>query len=775
MEEHAAPAVEQPEGGEVGKSNTKLRFLLLLLFPLFFSPALFQPSLPRAEETAPLHTGPTSLSEPSNPDNAAASPAHPASPPAAASPTTRAAPSTGAPPPGPDTVTLDPVIVTAPRIPSEAERVPAAVTVIEKEDIQQGRPTVTLDDALVQAPGVVVSNRFNFAQDLRIAIRGFGARSAFGIRGIQVYVDGIPHTLPDGQSQIDSIDPGFVERIEVMRGPISALYGNSSGGMINIVTQDGPEEPFIETDTVLGEYGLWKSLVKGGGRSGRANGFFGVSRLETGGFRAHSRAESWKMTGKLRCDIDADSDLTLLVDSVYSPELQDPGGLTLQQAQADPGRASPLGLLFDTGETVTGGRWGLLYRGAPASNRNLEAVAYYGLRDLDSAIPFRFVELDREVFGGRIQYDVTGEIPGIPGNDGAADVAGDAGAGGVTHHLFVGVDLQRQDDDRLNFDNREGSPGDTLLLDQNERVTSVGAYLQDDVGLTDTLSVVAGGRYDRVSFEVDDRLASDGDDSGSKTFDQLTGRLGLNYLFRPDLRMYANVAQSFETPTATELVNRPEGGGGINPDIEPQKAVNYEVGLKGTPGGRATTFELALFYIQLEDELIAFRDVTDRVFYRNAGKSRRIGAELGLGMETAEGLKVKLAYTYLNAEFETYVKNGINLEGNRVPGLPTHQVYAEVLYEHPGGFYAGIEALHAGGSYVDDENTLESSAYTVANLRAGYDKPVGNWRISPFVGVENLFDESYSGNVRINASGGRYFEPAPGLNVYGGIGIGYHW
>ncbi|MEZ4599603.1 MAG: TonB-dependent receptor [Syntrophotaleaceae bacterium] len=479
-----------------------------------------------------------------------------------------------------------------------------------------------------------------------------------------------------------------------------------------------------------------------------------LSRLQIDGFRDHSEAESWKDVRQVRVDLDDVSDATFSVSLLDSPKLQDPGGLDRQQAEDDPRQAAPLSLRFDTGEEVSQQRVGLVYRRAMTLNQNLEALAYYGARRLDSAIPFRFIDLDREFFGAGIKYDRTLELLGL------------------SHRWFIGADLQRQIDDRRNFDNQGGAPGETLLLDQKEEVTSLGVYLQDEIRLSKKWSLVAGGRFDSVNFDIDDHLRADGDDSGTRDFHQTTGRIGVTWLPRPDWQLYTSIAQSFETPTATEVVNRPQGGGGINPDIEPQKAISYEIGLKGLGDGPFTC-SLALFHIRLEDELIAFRDPTDRVFYRNAGESRRNGLELGLKRDITEGFEINLAYTYLDAEFDSYEKNGLDLNGNQVPGLPKHQVFGEIVYEHPSGFYAALESLWVGESYADDENTVKSERFVLVNLRTGVTKNFGRWRISPFLGAENLLDESYSSNVRINASGGRYFEPGPGVNLYGGIRIAY--
>jgi len=456
----------------------------------------------------------------------------------------------------PSAKAVDTVVVTASRISSPIGEIPAAVTVIEKDEIQSAQPTVTLRESLVGVPGVFVQNDTNFAQDVRISIRGFGSRSAFGIRGIQIYVDGIPQTLPDGQSQVDTIDMGEVQRIEVMRGPVSALYGNSSGGVINITTEDGPENPFAELRTVGGEFGLWKMQARGGGQSGRANYLLNVSHVQVSGYRDHSRAESWRWNGKVRFDLAENSDITLLLNSVYSPELEDPGGLTEEQARTDPAQASPLSLQFDTREKVGDARGGLVYRNELNEHHQIEAAGYYSYRTLDNAIPFRFVELGRDVLGGRIQYELRGSLFRL------------------AHQVLAGTEVQYQNDDRRNFDNVDGRAGPVLLLDQREEVTNVGVYVQERLKLSERWSAVLGGRYDNVRFSIHDHLTTDGDDTGSKTFDQATGRVGLIYGLMPSIDIYAGIAQAFETPTTTELVNQPLGGGGINSDLEPQKSVN---------------------------------------------------------------------------------------------------------------------------------------------------------------------------------------------------------
>ncbi len=650
---------------------------------------------------------------------------------------------------------LPPIVVTAPRVETSITDVPAAISVVGTEDIQLGQPTLGLDESLARIPGIFSQNRFNFAQDLRVSIRGFGARAAFGIRGIKILVDGIPATLPDGQSQVDSLDLGSAERVEVMRGPASALYGNASGGVISVTTEDGPETSFVEGRITLGEYDLWKLQLKSGGQAGPMNYLISASRLEYGGYREQSDTESVVFNSKFRFDIDESSDLTAVINIVDSPRADDPGGLSRANVEENRRAAAAVNLSNNTGEEVSQQRFGLVYRRDFGDLHELQINGYITARQFRGAIPFRVIEFDRYFGGGGLQYSYHGDLFGR------------------SSRLTVGIDVQHQSDRRQNFNNVNGEPGETLRLNQDERVTSVGPYIQEELDLLDQLTLVLGGRYDYVRFKVDDFLTSNGDDTGSRTFDQVTGRFGLIYRPSPTINAYINISQSFETPSTTELVNRPDDLDGLNPDIEPQKAVNYEIGVKGQAFKRLR-YEFALFYIDLEDELISFEE-NGRTFFRNAGESRRYGVELGLGLQVFDGLRASFAYTYLNAEFDEFLKEGVELGGNEVPGLPPHQVHGELFYQHASGLYGGIDILYVSEFFVTDENDEQNDAYTVANVRLGYEYLWENWLFAPFLGVQNLFDEKYNSNVRINAFGGRFFEPAPELNVYGGINVAYNW
>lgn len=653
---------------------------------------------------------------------------------------------------------IDEIVVRATRLEKPLGRIPAAVSLVTKNDIQLGRQQLGLDESLSAVPGVFIQDRYNFARDLRISVRGFGARSAFGIQGVKILVDGIPETLPDGQSNADGIDLGSTERIEVIRGPSSSLYGNASGGVINITSERGPADPFVETRLSVGEYGFNQYQLKAGGTAGRLNYLFNVSDLEFDGYRAHSETENTSINARLVFAVDDESELGVVLHSTDQPKANDPGGINLAQAQADPTSARQQNVDFDAGEEMDQQRLGLTYTKSFGERHELRLRNHYVWRDFANKLPFQgggSTAFDRFFVGGGATYAYSGDFWGRPST------------------LIVGFDLDRQDDDRQRFDNDFGVIG-SLISDQNELVTNLGLFLQNEISLSDKLALTVGVRYDDIEYEVEDKFLSDGDDSATRTLDEVSPMIGALYAASETLSLYATVATAFEAPTTTQLAN-PLGLGGFNPDVDPQLATNYEVGIRGALGER-NRYELAVFSIDVEDELIPF-EVGGRDIFENAGESSRKGAELSFMSEPVDGLRFTFAYTYSDFEFDQFIDdNGNDFSGNDIPGIPDNVLRAEILYNHPSGFYGAIDARRVGDMYANNGNTVRVDAYTVANLRLGIaDWELGNWELGPFVGVNNLTDETYFGEIRINAFGGRYYEPAPDRHYYGGLAIRYNF
>jgi len=662
---------------------------------------------------------------------------------------------------GTDATKLDEIIVRATRMEKRINEVPAAISVITRDEIQLGRQQIGLDESLSAIPGLFMQDRYNFAQDLRIAIRGFGARSNFGIRGVKILVDGIPESLPDGQGQSDGIDLGSIEQIEVLRGPASSLYGNASGGIINITSERGPVDPFVETRLSFGEFDFQKFQLKAGGNAGRLNYLVNISDMQYDGYRTHSETESTVLNARFVYAIDNESEFGLVLNATDQPLANDPGGITLIQAQSDPTSARQQNIDFDSGEALDQQRIGLSYKKSFGERHEIRLRNYYVWRDFANKLPFTgggAVQFDRFFVGSGATYTYRSELWGRPNS------------------LIVGTEIDRQDDDRKRFDNNLGVLG-PLVLDQTELVTSIGIFVQNEIALGEDLALTVGLRYDEVDFDVEDHFLADGNDSGSRTLSETSPMIGVVYSPSETTNLYATISTAFETPTTTEFAN-PSGAGGFNPNVDPQLATNYEVGIRGTLGER-NRYELSLFTIDVEDELIPFELASQpgRDFFSNAGKSTRNGAEISFVSQPVEGLRISVAYTYSNFEFDEFLDdNGNDFSGNALPGIPDNLFRGEVAYTHSSGFYSAIELLDVGSFFVNNANSAVNESYSVVNLRVGHaDLRFGHWILSPFVGVNNLADEQYAANVRINAFGGRYFEPAPERHFYGGLAIRYNF
>jgi len=657
------------------------------------------------------------------------------------------------------------VVVFATRIPTDITDLPFAAGRVGREEIQLARQQLGLDEALATIPGLFFQNRYNFAQDLRISIRGFGARANFGIRGIRIFADDIPLTLPDGQGSVDAIDLGSAEQIEVIRGPFSAVYGAASGGVINIHTEDGPETPFVSGRLNLGSYGYRQVQAKTGGENGPWNWLANVSSTRLDGYRDHSEYRSDLLNGKLRYQINDGSRLTLLINAVDQPEAQDPGGLNAREAAGDRRQAAPRNLLYNAGETLDQQTLGLTWHKDVNEKQVLMLRTYFVSRDFNNRLPFA---VNSNGQGGSVDLDRI--FAGLGGNYlWTTDLDGDPG--GRTNQFVLGFDYDAQRDLRQRFANNQGTLGD-LTTNQDEDVSTSAIYAEDVWYITRNLALTLGARYDDVDYEVTDRTGGGG--SGQADFTQFSPMAGLLWSIRPGMNLYGNISRAFDPPTSTELAN-PEGPTGFNQDLDPQTATNYELGIKGLLVARAR-YELALFHIDVKDAIVPFELAgSGQSFFENAGRSTHRGLEAAVSMELLKGLTGSATYTWSDFTFDEFPGvDGEVFSGNRIPGIPEHLINIDLAWSHSSGFYAGWDLLYVGSFFADNANEVETDDYLVSNLRAGYRRAGEHWEISPFVGVNNLFDEKYIGNVRLNASFGRYYEPAPERNVYVGVLLRYN-
>ena len=650
------------------------------------------------------------------------------------------------------TFALDEMTVSATRVERSALTLPFSVSTVEADDVQR-RQMLGLDEALLRVPGMYFSGRYNSAQDLRISIRGFGARANFGIRGIKIYVDGLPSTVADGQTSLDDLDLSNVERVEVLRGPAAALYGASAGGVINIRTQSGPVTPFVEAGTVLGQYGQDRVMLKGGGQAGALNYFVNGSYLDYDGYRDHSETRQGIVNTKLAYTFADGSVGQLIMRGANAPTANDPGGLSSTDLE-DLGRrgARQRNIDLHAGETVQEQKVGLSWH----KNMGVHEFTvrnYYNWRDFDGTLPVTdggAVTFRRFFYGGGGQYSNSTALFGH------------------ANRVTVGFEVETMTDDRKRYTNLGGVRG-ALGFDQDENADTTGVFMQEQFAVTQALSLEAGLRYDHIAFDIDDRFVTNGDQSNKLSFNEVNPMIGAVYSFSREVNFYVNYATAFETPTFTEFA-RPADvnalGGFAN--VAPQRTRGYEVGFKGVVLERVN-YQLAFFDMQIEDEVTTVENRNGRAFFNNANTARR-GLEAGLSADLMPGLRFSTAYTFSDFSFDRFAKFP-NVENNELPGVPTHNFYAEFAYQRSDGWFAKWDINHVSGLYADNANSVAVPSYTVSNLVFGRDIRVGNTLVTPSFGVNNLFDEQYNQSIRIQESNQRYFEPAPDLNVFGALRV----
>lgn len=656
---------------------------------------------------------------------------------------------------------LEELVVIGTRAEQRLGQIPLAVSVVNKNDIQRGRQEIGLDESLSRIPGIFMQNRYG---DLRISIRGFGSRANFGVRGIKVFADGIPVTLADGQSGTEDLDLGSAQSVEVVRGPAAALYGTASGGVISMTTEEPTEEPFVESKLIFGEFGHQKYQIKAGGKSGKLGYLVNVSHLERAGYRDYSERKTSLINSKFRYEIDSSSDLLIIANAVNSPNSEGAGGITLAEAAADRTQAQARNVSSNAGGTSDAQRLGVVYNKRLDRQRDFTIRGYSAWKDLDAFLPFGThipfaaddggLGLNRIFYGGGARYTQIGSI------------------GEFSNTLTLGADLDIQKDERKRFINNAGVKG-VVTLEQDEKAEVLGFYFRNETALTDVLAISIGGRFDKIDLSVKDLYLANADQSGSLDYSEFNPFVGLLWNATDNLNLYANYATSFETPTFTELGNPAKNlnvnlGGFAN--VNAQTADSFEIGAKGNNAAGNVYYDLALFALDVDDEIVNVVSFSNRAFFENASTDRS-GLELQVQAQFTDRLKVTASYTYSDFSFDSFDSQP-DAVGELLPGIPEHQFFAEVAYDFNSGGYIVWDAINVGEFTANNSGTQLVDSYIVSNLRIGSDYEFsGGATVSPFLGINNLFDEVYFHNVRINAFGGRAYEPAPGRHIYGGLNI----
>jgi iron complex outermembrane receptor protein len=665
------------------------------------------------------------------------------------------------------------VVVTATRVAQDSLTVPASVDRIGSAAIHEGQSQVNLSESLDTVPGVSVQSRQNYAQDLQISSRGFGARSSFGVRGVRLYSDGIPGTMPDGQGQFSQFDLGSADHIEVLRGPFSALYGNSSGGVIAVFTKNAPPGFDLDSSLEYGSFNTQRYAALAEGDTGPVNYLLDVSHFQTDGYRRHSEAQRNLLNGKVRVKLDDVSQLTFIANAIETPYVQDPLGLTSAQVVQDAEQAGTGADMFNTRKSLAQEQLGLTYEREFGAHDSLVAMVYSGHRQTTQ---FQSIPL------------ATQAAPTSPG--GVIDLARNYDGTdvhftdrrdflGTTLTMTAGVSYDDLDEHRRGYLSYIGSDlgvEGALRRYETNLVHDLDEYFQAQWDLTERLHATAGVRNSVVDITDHSHLSVSGALPLSGTRYSATNPVaGLSYSVTDNLSTYASFGRGFETPTLNELAYRSINGNlpGLNFGLQPARSSDYELGVKTR--GAVFRVDSAVFVIRTEDELGVLQSSGGRSVYQNIGATKRTGAELGLTADLPANFEVRIAYSYLRAVVEdayagcagTPCTTAVIPAGNYLPAVPENILYAGLTWRAPAaGFVATAETLARSRIYADDRNSGYAGGYWTENLRAGFEQKSTGWQTSEFLRIENMFNKAYSGSVIVNDANSRFFEPAPGLGFF---------
>lgn len=682
-------------------------------------------------------------------------------------------------------VVLEPSVVSGSRSAAQSFDLPFSVDSIDREQISDGQLGINASEVLTRVPGLVVQNRQNYAQDLQISSRGFGARSAFGVRGLKLITDGIPASTPDGQGQAATFNLDTAERIEVLRGPASTLYGSNAGGVIQMFSRDGVGRPRIGAETLIGSDGLTRNHLTAEGEADGVGFVLDASRMDTDGYRDHSAARRDQTFAKLNFKPDEDSRLALIYSSLEQNGTQDPLGQAWAAYKADPRSVTANALTYNTRKSIDHQQLGANYE-RYFGEATLQTTVYAGKRSVvqylsipkytssGSLTPSNnlrgggVVDFDRAFHGGSVRWlqpvnGVVGEL-----------------------RLVFGLDYDQSRDDRRGYQNYVGEQFGVkgeLRRDETDTMTSLDPYAQATWALGNW-TLQGGLRYSTVEVDINDKYITPTnlDDSGNKRFSKATPSFSVGYSFTPDLNGYVSLGKGFETPTQGELAYSPDiVGGGVNYGLRPSESMQYEIGLKARIA-ETTRVNAAVFQINTDDEIVVAGSTGGRTSYQNAGKTLRRGFELGVESQFTERWSAALAYTYLAATYDSSFTTGAgntlkNIDkGNDLPGVPRTTLFGELAWKPVDGVSTALEGLYRSQVYVEDTNTERAApSYAVFNWRTRFEQQFGPWSTHQTLRLDNLADKQYVGSVIVGDGNGRFYEAAPGRFWYAGAGVEYQF
>lgn len=664
---------------------------------------------------------------------------------------------------------LDTIVVEAARFERDVMSTPASVSYLIQG--QQKNMNVNLSETLKGVPGLQLNNRENYAQDLQISMRGFGARSSFGVRGVRLYVDGIPATMPDGQGQTSNIDLNSLDHIEVLGGGLSSLYGNSSGGTILTTSREGQADDSITLGYSGGSEnkGQANIVLQGGAKNANEPSYIlSSSYFNTDGYREHSGANKVLSNAKLTWDLDDGSKINW-INNYVKIEADDPGGLTRDQWKANPKQVAANVSLYNARKEIEQLQTGLTWNKPINDQHEIYAMVYAGQRSVTQyqSIPKTaqggvnhaggVIDFDRNFYGTDVRWTGKEVLPNLK--------------------LIAGVAIDGMTEERRGYENFIGSTlgvKGKIRRDEDNTLWNLDPYLQASYAVNDTVNVDAGLRYSNVHFKTKDHyiIGENKDNSGKTDYQKLLPSVALSWTIVPELMAYASYAQGFETPTFTEMAY---------PAVDSNKPFNldaatsdtYEIGLKSDQKlGQITA---AVFYTKTKNDIVSAGSDGGRTSFRNAEKTLRQGLELSWNKNLWRDLTARASYSYIDAKFDADIPADGSVaavaKDNYIPGIAKNQAFLSLGWKPENGLSAGVDVRYSDKVYVDDKNSDTAPCYVVTAANVGYNWTVNDWAFNTFARIDNLFDKNYSGSVIVNESNSRFFEPAEGRNWSAGLSV----
>lgn len=734
-------------------------------------------------------------------------------------------------------IILNPTVVTATHTEENSFDVPVSIDVVTKESIQDAQVGMNLSESLIRVPGLTAQSRTSYSQDPQISTRGFGARSAFGVRGIRIFVDGIPLTMPDGIAQPGNIDLETIKAIEVMRGPFSTMYGSSSGGVIQMITDDAPKTPELKFNFMAGSYGMTKESTKLSGTQKNVQYMLDLSHFDTDGYRDHSAAWKDQATAQLKFNLDNGTRVNILAD-YFNSKAQDPLGLarnggadqikvlnsegsfnrytnTIDPSNLyysvfkDPKTVPDVAILANTRVERTNTQIGTHIEHDLNNNNTLSFIGSIGNRDNLQylAIPITCKAPSCNPSDGSTYDHTKGRASAINRDFWTSELSW-TNRGEVfskKYSVITGLNYGWMEDKRKDTNTSLGEmlpaandtglyhdPYGNINRNETDRAYNFDQFIQGQLALLNNFDLHGGLRHSQVDLKFtgnpevahykDGAVWKPTDINGSSKFEKTTSAIGAVWKATPSMNFYANYGKGFETPTLIEMAYASSTApSGPNSSLKPSTSDNYEVGVK-TFIGNNTRLNLAAFKTDTKDEIIINANSTYTV-YGNATKTKRQGFEASLSSSLGYNFDLYGAYTYLDATFdEAYtsgIKGGTNGQvspGFKIPGTYKNQLYGEVSWRYPDlGFKTALEGRANSKVYINDVNSDFAPGYAIANIRAGFEQNISNWKFTEYTRIENIFDKNYIGSVRINDNNNRNFEAAPDRNYMVGVSATYRF